>query len=143
MSCIALSVGLGNVWRFPFTALDNGGGAFVIPYIIVLFLVGKPVYYLEMLLGQFSSRGSVKVYDFSPIMRGKFWSHIHLSLGFIARPIISRCGLWPGLGHRYCHHLLCHSDGFNIKIFHRFLLSPFALELLSRWVGRYLHRFET
>ncbi|XP_005188545.1 sodium-dependent nutrient amino acid transporter 1 [Musca domestica] len=70
MSCIALSVGLGNVWRFPFTALDNGGGAFVIPYIIVLFLVGKPVYYMEMLLGQFSSRGSVKVFDFAPIMRG-------------------------------------------------------------------------
>ncbi|XP_017066666.1 sodium-dependent nutrient amino acid transporter 1 [Drosophila eugracilis] len=70
MSCIALSVGLGNVWRFPFTALENGGGAFVIPYLIVLVLVGKPVYYMEMLLGQFSSRGSVKVYDFSPIMRG-------------------------------------------------------------------------
>lgn len=73
MSCIALSVGLGNVWRFPFTALDNGGGAFVIPYIIVLFLVGKPVYYMEMLLGQFSSRGSVKVYDFAPIMRGTLY----------------------------------------------------------------------
>lgn len=63
-------MGLGNVWRFPFTALANGGGAFVIPYLIVLFLVGKPVYYMEMLLGQFSSRGSVKVFDFSPIMRG-------------------------------------------------------------------------
>lgn len=70
MSCIALSVGLGNVWRFPFIALENGGGAFLIPYLIVLILVGKPVYYLEMLLGQFSSRGSVKVYDFVPIMRG-------------------------------------------------------------------------
>ncbi|KAL7730577.1 hypothetical protein ACLKA6_000571 [Drosophila palustris] len=70
MSCIALSVGLGNVWRFPFIALENGGGAFLIPYLIVLILVGKPVYYLEMLLGQFSSRGSVKVYDCVPIMRG-------------------------------------------------------------------------
>ncbi|XP_055904335.1 sodium-dependent nutrient amino acid transporter 1-like [Eupeodes corollae] len=70
LSCIALSVGLGNVWRFPFVALENGGGAFVIPYIIVLFLVGKPIYYMEMLLGQFSSRGSVKLYDFAPIMRG-------------------------------------------------------------------------
>ncbi|XP_064537865.1 sodium-dependent nutrient amino acid transporter 1 [Drosophila montana] len=70
MSCIALSVGLGNVWRFPFIALENGGGAFLIPYLIVLLLVGKPVYYLEMLMGQFSSRGSVKVYDFVPIMRG-------------------------------------------------------------------------
>lgn len=76
MSCIALSVGLGNVWRFPFIALENGGGAFLIPYLIVLILVGKPVYYLEMLLGQFSSRGSVKVYDFVPIMRGK-WGALH------------------------------------------------------------------
>uniref|UniRef100_A0AAG5DIX9 Transporter n=1 Tax=Anopheles atroparvus TaxID=41427 RepID=A0AAG5DIX9_ANOAO len=70
MSCIAMSVGLGNVWRFPFVALENGGGAFVIPYIIVLLLVGKPIYYMEMIIGQFSSRGSVKVYDMAPIMRG-------------------------------------------------------------------------
>lgn len=71
MSCIALSVGLGNVWRFPYIAFENGGGAFLIPYLITLLLVGKPIYYLEMIMGQFSSRGSVKVYDFAPIMRGK------------------------------------------------------------------------
>ncbi|XP_055854044.1 sodium-dependent nutrient amino acid transporter 1-like [Episyrphus balteatus] len=70
LSCIALSVGLGNVWRFPFVALENGAAAFLIPYLIVLFLVGKPIYYMEMLLGQFSCRGSVKLYDFAPIMRG-------------------------------------------------------------------------
>ncbi|XP_053962144.1 sodium-dependent nutrient amino acid transporter 1-like isoform X2 [Anastrepha ludens] len=69
-SCIAMSVGLGNVWRFPFTALDNGGGAFLIPYLIVLFLIGKPIYYLEMAIGQFSSRGSVKVFNLCPAMRG-------------------------------------------------------------------------
>lgn len=71
MSCIAMSVGLGNVWRFPFVALQNGGGAFLIPYLIVLFLVGRPIYYLEMCIGQFSSRGSVKVYDFAPALRGE------------------------------------------------------------------------
>lgn len=70
MSCIALSVGLGNVWRFPFIALENGGGAFLIPYLIVLFLVGRPIYYLEMIMGQFSSRGAVQLYDFCPAMRG-------------------------------------------------------------------------
>lgn len=62
MSCIAMSVGLGNIWRFPFTAYENGGGAFLIPYIIVLLVIGRPMYYMEMGLGQFSSRGNVKVF---------------------------------------------------------------------------------
>lgn len=71
MSCIAMSVGLGNVWRFPFTALENGGGAFLIPYIIVLLVIGRPLYYMEMVIGQFSSRGCVKMYDMVPALRGK------------------------------------------------------------------------
>lgn len=70
MSCISMSVGLGNVWRFPFTAYENGGGAFLIPYIIVLFVIGRPLYYLEMILGQFTSRSSVKIWEISPLFRG-------------------------------------------------------------------------
>ncbi|KAF4521704.1 hypothetical protein B566_EDAN013002 [Ephemera danica] len=70
MSCIAMSVGLGNVWRFPFTAYKNGGGAFLIPYIIVLVIVGKPFYYMELSLGQFSSVGPVKVWEVVPALRG-------------------------------------------------------------------------
>lgn len=71
MACIATSVGLGNVWRFPFTAYQNGGGAFLIPYIIVLLLVGKPFYLLEALLGQFTSRSCVKTWSMVPAMKGK------------------------------------------------------------------------
>ncbi|XP_052891518.1 sodium-dependent nutrient amino acid transporter 1-like [Anopheles moucheti] len=70
LSCVALSVGFGNIWRFPYTAMQNGGGAFLIPYLVVLFLVGRPLYYLEMVMGQFSSRGSIKVFDVAPLMRG-------------------------------------------------------------------------
>lgn len=69
-SCIAMSVGLGNLWRFPFKAYENGGGAFLLPYIIVLLIIGKPGYFLEMVMGQFSSRGTIKVYDCVPAMRG-------------------------------------------------------------------------
>ncbi|KAH8396322.1 hypothetical protein KR222_008501, partial [Zaprionus bogoriensis] len=70
MSCISVSVGLGNVWRFPFTAFENGGGAFLIPYIIVLFLIGKPMYYLEMIIGQFTSQGTVKIWSICPSFLG-------------------------------------------------------------------------
>lgn len=70
MSCISTSVGLGNVWRFPFVAYENGGGAFLIPYIIVLLIIGKPLYYLEMIVGQFTSRSSIKMYELSPLFRG-------------------------------------------------------------------------
>lgn len=73
MSCIAMSVGLGNIWRFPFTAYENGGGAFLIPYIIVLLVIGRPLYYMEMALGQFSSRGNVKMFGaLAPVLKGIF-----------------------------------------------------------------------
>ncbi|XP_015175936.1 PREDICTED: sodium-dependent nutrient amino acid transporter 1-like isoform X1 [Polistes dominula] len=70
MSCIAMSVGLGNIWRFPFTAYENGGGAFLIPYIIILIVVGKPFYLLEMTLGQFSSKSAIKIWEISPAFKG-------------------------------------------------------------------------
>lgn len=70
MSCIQTSVGLGNIWRFPFTAYENGGGAFLIPYIIVLFIIGKPMYYLEIFLGQFTSKSTIKVWAVVPAFRG-------------------------------------------------------------------------
>ncbi|CAD1470210.1 unnamed protein product, partial [Heterotrigona itama] len=74
MSCIAMSIGFGNIWRFPFTAYENGGGAFLIPYIVVLLLIGKPFYYLEMIIGQFSSSSSIKVWNISPAFSGVGWS---------------------------------------------------------------------
>ncbi|XP_037070272.1 sodium-dependent nutrient amino acid transporter 1-like [Pollicipes pollicipes] len=70
LSCIAMSVGLGNVWRFPYTAYKNGGGAFLIPYVIVLLTIGKPLYYMELALGQFSAHGSVRVWSVVPAVRG-------------------------------------------------------------------------
>ena len=71
LSCISVSVGLGNIWRFPYVAFKNGGGAFLIPYIIVLIVIGRPMYFLEMILGQFSSSGSVKVWNVVPFAKGE------------------------------------------------------------------------
>ena len=47
LSSLGLAVGLGNVWRFPYVAYQNGGGSFLIPYIIMVFVVGVPVFFME------------------------------------------------------------------------------------------------
>jgi len=52
LAAIGSAIGLGNVWRFPYIAYENGGGAFLIPYFIALLTVGIPMLILEMAVGQ-------------------------------------------------------------------------------------------
>jgi hypothetical protein len=47
-------------------------GVFLIPYIIFLFLLGIPLFYLEINLGQFTSQGPVQCWRMAPIFKGKF-----------------------------------------------------------------------
>ncbi len=46
------AVGLGNIWRFPFIAGDNGGGAFILVYLVCIFLIGIPIMMAEVLMGR-------------------------------------------------------------------------------------------
>ncbi|XP_055863949.1 sodium- and chloride-dependent neutral and basic amino acid transporter B(0+)-like [Biomphalaria glabrata] len=70
LSCIGLSVGLGNVWRFPYLAYANGGAAFLIAYIILQLLIGKPMYFMELVMGQYSGSGPTKVWRMNPAAKG-------------------------------------------------------------------------
>lgn len=57
MAAMGSAIGLGNIWRFPAEAYENGGGAFFIPYLIALLTAGIPILVMEFTMGQ-KYRGS-------------------------------------------------------------------------------------
>ncbi|SIT91895.1 sodium-dependent transporter [Edaphobacillus lindanitolerans] len=57
LAAVGSAVGLGNIWRFPYVAYENGGGAFFIPYLFALLTAGIPILVMEFTLGQ-KYRGS-------------------------------------------------------------------------------------
>lgn len=73
------AVGLGNIWKFPYIAGENGGGAFVLVYLICIALIGIPVMMAEVLIGR---RGRM-----SPIN----------SMAFVTREA-GLHGIWTGIG---------------------------------------------
>ncbi|KAJ8957789.1 hypothetical protein NQ314_006504 [Rhamnusium bicolor] len=80
MSCISLSVGLGNVWRFPYLCYKNGGGTFLITYTVAMLLCGIPLFFQEVAIGQYlGSGGMTFVGQLCPILKG---------VGFAAMTIV-------------------------------------------------------
>jgi len=53
------AVGLGNIWRFPYVVGENGGGLFVIAYVLCILLIGLPVFMAEVFMGRATQRSPV------------------------------------------------------------------------------------
>ena len=70
VTCVGYAVGLGNFWRFPYLCYKHGGGAFLVPYTIVLLLIGMPLFALELFVGQKFQVGPLHA-----------WQRIHPALG--------------------------------------------------------------
>ena len=69
LAAIGSAVGLGNIWRFPYVAYDNGGGAFFLPYLIALLTTGLAILALEFSIGT-KYRGSAPL-TYARIGKGK------------------------------------------------------------------------
>ncbi|XP_063752903.1 solute carrier family 6 member 4b [Eleginops maclovinus] len=91
LSVIGFAVDLGNVWRFPYVCYQNGGGAFLIPYILMAIFGGVPLFYMELALGQFHRTGAISI-----------WKHI--------------CPIFKGIGYAICVIALYVSFYYNTII---------------------------
>lgn len=98
LAAIGFAVGLGNVWRFPYLCQKNGGGAFLIPYFMSLFLLGIPLFFLELAIGQSLRQGSVGV-----------WNAIHPYLGGLGYACVVVCilvGMYYNMIISWCFYYL-------------------------------------
>ena len=69
------AIGIGNVWKFPYLCGANGGGIFVLFYLLFLLIMGIPVFTMELAVGRGSKLSVVKAFKtLEP--KGSFW-HIH------------------------------------------------------------------
>ena len=80
------AIGIGNVWKFPWVAGNNGGGAFVLIYLLFLVIMGLPVLTMEFALGRASQKSPVDLYK--PLEpKGTKW-HLHGYLCFAGAYIL-------------------------------------------------------
>ncbi|XP_045130253.1 sodium- and chloride-dependent glycine transporter 2-like [Portunus trituberculatus] len=78
--CLGYAVGFGNVWRFPYLCYKNGGAAFLIPYLSMLFLAGIPVFFMELTIGQYISQGPAVLFPkLAPIFSGLGWGVVTIA----------------------------------------------------------------
>lgn len=78
------AIGLGNIWRFPYTAGENGGGAFVLLYLVFVFAIGVPVIWAELAVGRTTRRNPVGA--FKALVPSSAW------------PLVGGLGVLTGFG---------------------------------------------
>src|SRR5690554_3389761 len=75
------AVGLGNIWRLPYVAGENGGGAFLLIYLAFILLMGIPVMLSEFIIGRSTHRNAFEA--FRTLAPGKHWYFVGL-MGVVA-----------------------------------------------------------
>jgi NSS family neurotransmitter:Na+ symporter len=148
-AAIGSAVGLGNVWKFPYLAYKYGGGAFLIPYLVALAVVGIPLLMIEFSLGQKMQSGAfqsfVKVHKraggigFAAIFAGfivvVYYSAVMAwSLIYLIRSFASELPWSADSGGYFFNEVLTISSGVDVMGGVNGML---LLALLSVWVMIY------
>ena len=87
------AVGLGNIWKFPGKAYENGGGAFLVVYIAIVFLIGASVMLAEFVLGRSTQKNAVGAFK-ATHPRWKFVGSMGVITGFLIMCYYGVIGGW-------------------------------------------------
>jgi NSS family neurotransmitter:Na+ symporter len=148
LAAIGSAVGLGNVWRFPFVAHENGGGAFLIPFFIAMLTAGIPLLVLELALGRIMQRGAPG----SLAAIGRRWEWVGWWAIFVASAIVVYYAAIMGWCWAYLVHSVTLAWGQDTSsFFYQKFLSlspepgtlgavrwPVLLGLIATWISIYL-----
>ncbi|MDP8207112.1 MAG: sodium-dependent transporter [Candidatus Electryonea clarkiae] len=124
LAAVGCSVGLGNVWRFPYVAYTSGGGAFMIPYLIALLTAGIPLLMLEFGIGQKSQKaGPGAMRSMNKSMEWVGWWGVGVSFVIVSYYAVIMGWAWdylifsfrqswlPDAGQFYREHFLAVTEG--------------------------------
>ncbi|OUY06388.1 sodium-dependent transporter [Acinetobacter populi] len=106
IAAIGSAVGLGNIWRFPYVAYENGGGAFLIPYLIALFTAGLPLLFLDYAVGHKYHGAPPTAYKrlFKPMESLGWWQvMVTLVIGMYYASVLSWAGsyIYYSIGQKW------------------------------------------
>ncbi|CAL8087688.1 unnamed protein product [Calicophoron daubneyi] len=79
LTCIGYSVGLGNIWRFPYLCMRYGGGAFLVPYLLSLAICGISLFLMETAIGQSTGLSTIRIFNMIPFFKGLGWCMVSAS----------------------------------------------------------------
>ena len=127
MAAVGFAVGLGNIWRFPYVTGENGGGAFVIVYLLCALAIGVPFLIAELLVGRRGGKsppGSMRAVavDEGQSPRWAAAGFLHLATAFLIAVVYAVIAgwvlayLWEALAHGF-HGVTAESATRNFETF--------------------------
>lgn len=131
MAAIGSAVGLGNIWRFPFITGENGGGAFILIYLVTTAIIALPILIAEVMLGRMGQQSPINAMRnvAKSAGRSKFWVIIGIGSTLGAFVVLSYYSVIGGWAVRYFLYAISGTfagmdNGASQALFENFTADP-------------------